>query len=102
MKTKFERYVVTSGQCRVCQKKIIQNCLTDISGYKHATRWLGQMRFESCICSSVWSTNTFLCLLITMRLILVTDIYIFMSQHLKRIGCKVFDAQSLEQLIEVE
>ena len=33
---------------------------------------------------------------------ILTDIYIFMSQHLKRIGCKVFDAQSLEQLIEVE
>ena len=33
---------------------------------------------------------------------ILADIYIFMSQHLKRIGCKVFDAQSLEQLIEVE
>ena len=40
----------------------------------------------------------------TMKRVLsiLTDIYIFMSQHLKRIGCKVFDAQSLEQLIEVE
>ena len=39
----------------------------------------------------------------TMKRVLsiLTDIF-FMSQQLKRIGCKVFDAWSLEQLIEVE